>query len=44
MNCDTLRYAVAACQVDQPNPEDRTQIGRNTARMLEMVDMAVEGY
>jgi len=44
MSCETLRYAVAACQVDQPNPEDRTQIGANTARMLEMVDMAVEGY
>ncbi|MFH1571407.1 MAG: nitrilase-related carbon-nitrogen hydrolase [Gemmatimonadota bacterium] len=39
-----LRYGAAACQVDQPNPEDRSQIGRNTARMLEMVDMAVEGY
>ena len=39
-----LRYGVAACQVDQPNPEDRSQIGRNTERMLEMVDMAVEGY
>ncbi|MFC1525281.1 nitrilase-related carbon-nitrogen hydrolase [Candidatus Latescibacterota bacterium] len=38
------RYGVAACQVDQPNPEDRSQIGHNTDRMLEMVDMAVEGY
>ena len=44
MSDDRLRYAVAACQVDQPNPEDRSQIGRNTARMLEMIDMAVEGY
>jgi len=44
MNCETLRYAVAACQVDQPNPEHRSQIRRNTARMLEMVDRAVEGY
>lgn len=40
----TLRYGVAACQVDQPNPEDRAGISRNTTRMLEMVDMAVEGY
>ncbi|MDA0334210.1 MAG: nitrilase [bacterium] len=44
MTDNNLRYAVAACQVDQPNPENRTQIGRNTARMLDMVDMAVEGY
>ncbi len=41
---DSLRYGVAACQVDQPNPEDRRQIGRNAQRMLDMVDMAVEGY
>ena len=39
-----LRYGVAACQVDQPNPEQRSQIAGNTERMLEMVDMAVEGY
>lgn len=39
-----LRYAVAACQVDQPNPTDRAGIAANTTRMLEMVDMAVEGY
>lgn len=39
-----LRYGAAACQVDQPNPEDRSQIARNTSRMLEMIDMAVEGY
>ena len=39
-----LRYGVAACQVDQPNPADRGQIGHNTSRMLEMVDMAVAGY
>ncbi|MBM3277711.1 MAG: nitrilase [Candidatus Handelsmanbacteria bacterium] len=39
-----LRYAAAACQVDQPNPLDRAGIGRNTGRMLEMIDMAVSGY
>jgi len=39
-----LRYAAAACQVDQPNPLDRAGIGRNTGRMLEMIDMAVAGY
>ena len=41
---DELRYGVAACQVDQPNPTDRSEMARNTARMVEMVDMAVEGY
>jgi formamidase len=41
---DGLRYAAAACQIDQPNPRDRSEIGLNTGRMLEMVDMAVEGY
>jgi formamidase len=39
-----IRFGAAACQVDQPNPENRGQIGRNTARMLEMIDMAVAGY
>ena len=38
-----LRYAAASCQLDQPNPENRQQIARNTNRMLEMIDMAVEG-
>ena len=41
---DELRYGLAACQVDQPNPTDRAEMARNTARMVEMVDMAVEGY
>ena len=41
---DELRYGVAACQVDQPNPTDRAEMARNTAGMVEMVDMAVEGY
>lgn len=39
-----LRYGAAACQVDQPNPRERGEIARNTARMLELIDMAVEGY
>ena len=43
-NKNKLRYAVAACQVDQPNPMKRSEISRNTNRMLEMVDMAVTGY
>ena len=39
-----IRYAAAACQVDRPNPTRRAEIGPNVDRMLEMVDMAVEGY
>jgi predicted amidohydrolase len=38
-----LRYAVAACQTDLPNPLDRTQMRTNTDRMLHMIDSAVEG-
>ena len=40
----SLRYGVAACQVDQPNPESRREIYRSTDRMIEMIDMAVTGY
>ncbi|MFW6175377.1 MAG: nitrilase-related carbon-nitrogen hydrolase [Acidobacteriota bacterium] len=40
----TLRYAAAACQTDFPNPMDRAGIRPHVDRMLEMVDMAVEGY
>ncbi len=40
----TLRYGVAACQVDFPNPTNRRGIGPHVDRMLRMVDMAVEGY
>ncbi len=38
-----LRYAVAACQTDQPNPLDRDQMRANTGRMLAMIDSAVAG-
>jgi len=41
---EPIRYAAAACQVDRPNPTRRAEIGPNVDRMLEMVDMAVEGY
>ena len=40
---DVIRYAAAACQVDFPNPLDRAQMGRNTDRMLAMIDAAVAG-
>ena len=45
MTADTpLRYAAAACQVDFPNPMERSGIKAHTDRMVSMVEMAVEGY
>ncbi|MDP7396941.1 MAG: nitrilase-related carbon-nitrogen hydrolase [Lentisphaeria bacterium] len=41
---DILRYSAAACQVDLPNPTDRSEIGGRVDRFIEMVRMAVEGY
>lgn len=41
---DSIRYAAAACQVDRPNPARRQEIAGSAQRMLEMIDMAVEGY
>ncbi len=41
---DPIRYSAAACQVNQPNPEKREDIRKNTDRMIEMVDMAIGGY
>jgi predicted amidohydrolase len=38
-----LRYAVAACQTDLPNPTDRPEMSANTTRMLEMMEAAVAG-
>ncbi len=39
-----LRYAAAACQVDFPNPAERSEIGGHVERMLSMIDQAVTGY
>lgn len=39
-----IRYAAAACQVDFPNPAERSAVRPHVDRMLEMVDMAVQGY
>ena len=39
-----IRYSAAACQTDLPNPLDRTQMRRNTDRMLSMIDSAVAGH
>jgi predicted amidohydrolase len=38
-----IRYSVAACQTDLPNPVERRQMRANTERMLSMVDSAVAG-
>src|SRR5260370_3682049 len=38
-----IRYAVAACQTDMPNPIDRFGMRANTDRMLSMIDSAVAG-
>jgi len=32
-----IRYSVAACQTDLPNPAHRSQMHINTTRMLDMV-------
>ncbi len=39
-----MRYYAAACQTDMPNPRTRDEIGKQTDRMIEMVDQAVVGY
>lgn len=38
-----IRYSVAACQVDMPNPIERRQMRANTDRILSMIDSAVQG-
>src|SRR5215813_2582802 len=38
-----IRYSVAACQTDMPNPVDRKSMRANTDRMLSMIDSAVAG-
>src|SRR5258708_33076688 len=38
-----IRYSVAACQTDLPNPIERKQMRANTDRMLSMIDSAVAG-
>jgi len=44
MTDEKLRYAAAACQVDFPNPADRSGIKAHTDRMITMIANAVEGY
>jgi formamidase len=38
-----IRFSVAACQTDAPNPIERKQMRANTDRMLSMIDSAVAG-
>jgi predicted amidohydrolase len=38
-----IRYSVAACQTDFPNPIERRQMRANTERMLSMIDSAIAG-
>src|SRR5262247_2708669 len=38
-----IRYSVAACQTDLPNPIDRRAMRTNTDRVLSMIDSAVAG-
>src|SRR3982751_2775484 len=38
-----IRYSVAACQTDLPNPLERREMRQNTERMLALIDSAVAG-
>ena len=38
-----IRYAAAACQTDLPNPTNRTEMQRNTDRIIEMIQCAIDG-
>ena len=38
-----IRYAAAACQTDLINPLDRAQMRRNTDRIVDMIQSAVDG-
>src|SRR3989454_11817578 len=38
-----IRYSVACCQTDMPNPIERRAMRANTDRILSMIDSAVAG-
>lgn len=40
---ELLRYLATACQTDQPSPLRRSEMKRNTARLLPLLDQAVVG-
>lgn len=39
-----LKYAAAVIQTDMPNPTRRSEMRKNTRRMLELAELAVTGY
>lgn len=43
MIMEQIRYSVAACQTDLPNPVERRAMRANTDRMLSMIDSAIAG-
>ena len=43
MSSAHIRYSVAACQTDMPNPVERRQMRVSTDRMLSLIDSAVIG-
>jgi formamidase len=40
---EQIRYSVAVCQTDMPNPTERQQMRASTSRLLSMIDSAVAG-
>ena len=38
-----IRYSAAACQTDNPNPTNRSEMRKNTDRILQMIDSAIAG-
>lgn len=44
MTADALRYSAAACQIDLPNPQNRSEIDGRVTTMIDMVKMTVDGY
>ena len=39
-----LQFNVAAIQTDLPNPNHRSEMKRNTARIIQLIEHAVDGY
>ena len=40
----SLKYNAAAVQTNFPNPTSRSEMKKNTARILQLIEMTVEGY
>src|ERR1700681_1693299 len=43
LKMEPIRYSVAACQTDLPNPVERRAMRANTDRIVSMIDSAVQG-